>query len=220
MGSTRLPGKTLMKVGDKYLIDHVLERLLSLVPEPSVTVATTNLDEDSILVKYLSQNYSVGIYRGSARDVQSRFLEVGSIKKAKKIVRITADDPFKDPEQILLLLKLLEESNLDYVNNFSNKIFPTGIDVEVFTLNSLIESRKYFADDENKEHVTVSLRDSSRFKRGVLRGSPQFIDTRLTIDTIKDLEFCSLVANELLHLESPFSFSTLAGVLLKLEQSR
>lgn len=217
MGSIRLPGKTLRKVGNSYLIDHVLQRILVIVPAASVTVATTNLSEDDQLVDYLEHLYDIGIYRGSSNDVQRRFIEVGNMVKAEYLVRITADDPFKDPSHIPKLLDLLISSNLDYVDNFSNKLYPVGLDIEAFSLESLIDSRNLFDSDLNREHVTVALRNESRYRRASMVGStPVFEEVRLTIDTFEDLIFCSKVAHELEKKENSYSVISLSNVLHKL----
>lgn len=216
MGSVRLPGKTLRKVGNHYLIDHVLQRLLSVIPDTSISVATTNLEQDNKLENYLDSNYRIGVYRGSAQDVQSRFLDIGTEKNASYLVRVTADDPFKDPTQIFELLELLQRLNVDYVNNFSNKLFPIGLDLEVFTLKSLMDSRELFNNELNREHVTLALREEAKYSRATFSGIPRFSDVRLTIDTLQDLEFCSQIAFELDKTDQPYSFNSLSQILCKM----
>ncbi len=220
MGSTRLPGKVLRKVGKLYLIDHVLQRLLSVVPHSNISVATTNLEQDDELEDYLDNKYRIDVYRGSATDVQSRFLDIGVEKKVNYLVRVTADDPFKDPAQVLELLELIQKLNVDYVNNFSNKLFPIGLDLEVFTLKSLVDSREFFNDELNKEHVTLALREEGKYRRATFSGKPRFSNVRLTIDTLHDLEFCNKVAFELDQTDKPYSFDSLDQILCKMLDSR
>ena len=50
MGSERLPGKTLLKLGDKLLIDHVIERALITEEVDCLVLATTELPEDKQFV--------------------------------------------------------------------------------------------------------------------------------------------------------------------------
>jgi spore coat polysaccharide biosynthesis protein SpsF len=220
MGSSRLPGKTLCKVGNQYLIDHVLKRLLSVIPDTAISVATTNLDQDDELEHHLQNNYSIDVYRGSPQDVQSRFLDIGTEKKAFYLVRVTADDPFKDPTQIGELIELIQRLNVDYVNNFSNHLFPIGLDLEVFTLKSLMDSRILFNNELNREHVTLALRQEAKYSRATLTGIPSFSNVRLTIDTHEDLEFCSKIALELDKTDQPYSFNSLYQILCKMLDSR
>lgn len=218
MGSRRLPGKTLMYVGNQRLIDHVLKRILSVIPNELVTLATTHLPIDDSLVNYVKDLYDIKIYRGSARDVQSRFIEIGNSEDSNYIVRITADDPFKDPKQIMELLGILVKKDLDYVNNFSPLIFPIGLDLEVFKLSSLILSRNLFDSEINREHVTFSLRESDYFRKESLARRPTLTKTRLTIDTAEDLKFCSIIAAELENEPNSFDWECLEKVLLKIQR--
>ena len=49
MGSSRLWGKSLMKVGDLNLIDHVMIRALKALPEKDIVLATSTNPEDEVL---------------------------------------------------------------------------------------------------------------------------------------------------------------------------
>ena len=50
MGSTRLPGKVLMDICGKPMLQHVIERVQSPVLD-NMVVATTMLDEDDAIVE-------------------------------------------------------------------------------------------------------------------------------------------------------------------------
>ena len=49
MGSSRLPGKSMMKLGNKTLIEHVIKRAMQAHLVDKVVLATTKNDEDDIL---------------------------------------------------------------------------------------------------------------------------------------------------------------------------
>lgn len=198
MGSSRLPGKTMMKVGTKILIDHVLNRLLQTFDQRDVYIASTINQEDDVLVSFVSEEYpNVHCFRGDVEDVRSRFEIIAKQTHASHIIRITADDPFKDPRDIALCSQLLLASNLDYCCNFFLNTIPLGMDVEGFSSSALLKAIKIDDSIEAKEHVTTTFRKAKEF-RGIFlqehRGSPSL---RLTIDNIEDLEFCSSIAQEL-----------------------
>lgn len=193
MGSERLPGKSLLKLGDKLLIDHVIERALASEEIDCVVLATTELPEDDILAKYVSQKFSVKIYRGSPKDVRSRFVNIAEETGAEIIVRITADDPFKDPLETFNLVNLLKREKLDYACNFVPQELPIGMDTEVFTSAALFNSVQAFNSALDVEHVTWSLR-SHNYNWKSLSHKVFQPQTRLTVDIPSDLDYCSEIA--------------------------
>jgi|TARA_B100001964_G_C14104505_1_gene540872 spore coat polysaccharide biosynthesis protein SpsF (cytidylyltransferase family) len=68
-----------------------------------------------------------------------RFAEAARQFKADEIVRITADDPLKDPEVIERVVRtyLNSKTQYDYVSNNHHPTFPEGLDVEVFSKEAL-----------------------------------------------------------------------------------
>lgn len=190
MGSSRLPGKSLMKIGSKPLIDHVIERCLAAVPVDKVFLATTDQSEDKILVDHVASKYGLVVFQGDKEDVRSRYEVVAREYFIDKIVRITADDPFKDPKHIEESIRALDEDSVDYFNNFEIPIFPVGLDVESFRTKALLENIARDSSSESKEHVTLGLRKSPIFVKKFYEGEPEFTNIRLTIDTPADLEFC------------------------------
>lgn len=194
MGSIRLPGKSMLHIGDQLLIDHVLERALKAREVQRVYLATTDLPEDDVLVKYVGDHYPVTVHRGSAFDVRSRFLEILRNDKAEIVVRITADDPFKDPQETDDLIRMLFDEKLDYICNFAPQTLPIGLDVEVFTSSTLFDSASRFDAPQDQEHVTWNLRNQ-RYKWRSQTNRTFKPETRLTVDNHKDLDYCSEIAN-------------------------
>jgi spore coat polysaccharide biosynthesis protein SpsF (cytidylyltransferase family) len=197
MGSTRYPGKSLAQLGDKPLIDHVIQRALNAVEAENIIVATTNLGEDDSLVQHIQSRYKLGIFRGSAFDVRSRFISITEELKPNYIVRLTADDPFKDPQLIRDVIEVLEAGKFDYVSNFAKPCLPVGLDVEGFTAEALKDSERRFSDELNREHVTIGLRESGLYRTISLNYPEIYPNVRLTLDTVQDLTNLTKVYNKL-----------------------
>jgi spore coat polysaccharide biosynthesis protein SpsF (cytidylyltransferase family) len=191
MGSSRLPGKTLMNLGGKPLIDHVIERCISTIAIDDVVVVTTNLKEDNVLETHIREKYSIHTYRGDSLDVRSRFEAVAKEYGFEVIVRVTADDPFKDPNHIQEAIQALDSEAVDYFNNFEIPIYPIGLDVESFKAEALFQNIEVDKSEKSKEHVTYGIRHSPHFFRRYKSGEPEFTKIRLTIDTAEDFGFCS-----------------------------
>ena len=200
MGSIRLPGKSLKKVGELLLIDHVINRALAVDDKIKVVLATSVNELNSSLINHVEKNYSIEVYRGSELDVRSRYLEIGIQNNSETLVRITADDPFKDPYMIKAGLSYFLNGKFEYLNNFEFPNLPIGMDFEIFSLKTLINHNSKFHDQNNKEHVTLSLRTDKNIKKTQIFVEEFKPKLRLTIDNENDLRFCSKIADEISRL--------------------
>ena len=75
MGSTRLPGKVMMKIeNNDTMIDFVINQLNFSKIINKIIVATTTLYEDDKIINLLDQK-KINYFRGSDQDVLTRFYE-------------------------------------------------------------------------------------------------------------------------------------------------
>jgi spore coat polysaccharide biosynthesis protein SpsF len=99
VGSTRLPGKIMKKILGKTVLIHDLDRIKEMKTINKIVVATTDLEEDDIIVKAVNgYDRNIGIYRGSESDVLDRYYKAAKEFNATVIVRITSDCPLIDPK--------------------------------------------------------------------------------------------------------------------------
>lgn len=213
MGSTRLPGKSLMMIEDKPLLGHVVDRARASTFIDEIVVATTNLKLDDPIQAYCQQ---IGIvcFRGSELNVLDRFYRCAQQAQAEVIVRITADDPFKDPEIIDEMLRIFLSEDYDYVSNTIDPTFPLGLDVEIFSYAALERAWNEAQSFYEHEHVTPYFYNNSRFFR--LKNYKHVIDLsalRFTIDTVPDLEFTQEIYRRLYHKKSVFLLGDIMNVI-------
>lgn len=197
MGSSRLEGKVLMKIGEKRVIDHVLDRVSKSKYIDEIVVATS-IDENNLpLVSHVaSRGYKV--YAGSENDVLDRFYQITKLIDASHIVRITADCPFIDPEVIDLTIKKYLESDVDYCFNCGgDKVYPDGMDVEVFSVNSLIIAWGQAVKNSDREHVTSYIRSSGNFRVTSLVPLEDYSKVRITLDEESDFKVLTLIYDNL-----------------------
>ena len=76
LGSTRLPGKVLMPLGGKPVIDWVVGRIKKCVDVDKVLLATTTAADDDALALWAEGN-RVDCFRGDTDDVLSRYYRAG-----------------------------------------------------------------------------------------------------------------------------------------------
>ena len=193
MGSSRLPGKSMLDLGGIKLVDWVIRYTCMAFDTDDVVLATTENAEDDVLVDHVKNFWDIGIFRGSSPNVLSRFVEIAKLYGFETITRVTADDPFKIPLQLRRAREVLISGQFDYYCNFKPYLFPIGLDVEAFRSAALFDSSNT-ASAMALEHVTFDLRKGAQYKKFFEQGTPVKTSTRLTIDTFEDLKFCRKVA--------------------------
>jgi spore coat polysaccharide biosynthesis protein SpsF len=219
MGSQRLPGKVMADICGKPMIDRVLDRVRKAESIQHIIVATTNTPADDEFAAYLEKQ-GVAVHRGSEEDVLSRFRWAAQrYPDASLIVRITADDPMKDPALIdQCVAGMLElHANAEWIERANGQqeraveinlgefvavpqyvhlggpTWPLGLDVEVFTREALEAAYDNSYTPYDREHVTPYM--AKQFAAWVMkdelgRGS---MNRRYTVDTEEDLEFARYV---------------------------
>lgn len=194
MGSTRLPGKSLADVHGKPLLERVIERTRASRRIGEIVLATTTEPDDLALCR-LAERCGVAWYRGAAADVLDRYYRAAQACGAQVIVRITADDPLKDPEIIDRVVNaLLAEPGLDYASNTIEPTYPLGLDVEAFAFAALERAWREAADPYDREHVTPYFRRRpDLFRLASVRHSRDLSALRWTVDYPRDLEFARAV---------------------------
>ena len=144
--STRLPGKILKKIGKIPVIEFLIRRLSKSNKISKIIVATTSDPKDDLLCKYLVDK-KINFFRGSAKNVLERYYKCAIKFKLKDIIRITSDCPLIDIKILEEVLLKYESENLEYVCNTLPPTFPDGLDVEVFSFNTL---KKTFDNTKKK----------------------------------------------------------------------
>jgi len=190
MASTRLPGKVLAQVSGVPLIEILLRRLKKVEEIDLIVVATTINSADDILVKWLYENNYL-YFRGSENDVLDRFLQAAKKYEADIIIRVTADDPLKDPEIIQKAINIFKNiPNIDYVSNTIEPTYPEGLDIEIFNVKALIRAEKESVLNSDREHVTSYIwKNPNSFRTFNFTADIDRSNLRLTVDKLNDLTF-------------------------------
>lgn len=213
LGSTRLPKKVFADLAGKPLIWHVINRLKYSDRINNIVLATTNSSKDDELANWAIKE-NVNLFRGSESNVLERFYFAAKHYSADIIVRITADDPFKDPAIIDKVIDKLLDENLDFAYNNNPPTFPEGLDTEVFTYNAIEKAYFHSKDDYEKEHVTQYFyKNSELFKQSNFENVNNISNLRWTIDTELDYEMTKQVYNVLYKNDSIFQTNDILRLL-------
>ena len=212
MTSTRLPGKVLLPVIGRPMLEFQLERLRH-VPDTRVCVATTTNETDEPIVN-LCRKLGIPVHRGSEFDVLARYVGAAAAMQADPIVRVTSDCPLIDPEVVKRVIDLYEECDADYVSNTLTRTFPRGLDTEVVRRRALDEADREATRAEDREHVTSFLyRQPERFRLCGLQHSTDLQRHRWTVDTAADYRFVSEVIGAVYPLNPSFLMADVLDLL-------
>ena len=124
MTSKRFPGKALVPLAGKPVLERVVERA-KLVPFVDTVIVAFPADDASIPIYQLCNSLGVACASGSEDDVLSRIYDAATMYGIDTIVRVTGDSPFFDPIVAGEVLALLKAENLDYCSNvFPKRTYP------------------------------------------------------------------------------------------------
>jgi len=155
MGSTRLPGKVLMRMANRSLLGFLTERLSFSRTISKIVIATTINRRDDVIVEE-AQKLGVDFYRGSEEDVLSRYVQAARANDAEIVVRVTGDNPFTDPGSIDRVVDRLMEGG-DYA---IEEDLPVGVTGEALTFRALEFIDRVALTRRWREHVTLYAKEN------------------------------------------------------------
>ena len=198
MSSTRLPGKVLMKLDKKYtVLDYLINQLKYSKLLGKIIIATTNLEEDDVIVNFAKKN-EIEYFRGESDDVLGRYYQCAKNFSSNNILRITSDSPLTDPTVIDDLIINYQKISCDYASTSLIRTYPFGIDAEIFSFSSLEKTWKNAILPSEREHVSPYMKKNSNiFKQFNLKNKIKVPMLRLTIDREEDLKLFRIVISKI-----------------------
>lgn len=184
--STRLVGKVLKKIGQHTALELCIRRLMLCRKIDEIVVLTGDIKANERIVEECKK-HSFDIFRGSEEDVLKRFVDASENYLSDILIRITADCPLIDPNQLDSAIEIFQRGTYDYLSNTLPPSFPDGLDFEIFTRTALKEADKLAIDKFDREHVTPILRRDNNFSRFNVVGSKDYSNIRWTLDAQDDL---------------------------------
>lgn len=208
MGSTRLPGKILKKIGSKSLLEHILFRLKFLTIPSTIVIATSDQSQDDIVEKFCLTK-GVNCFRGSEANVLERYYTCTKEFKFDHIVRLTADNPFTDMEELGRLIRFHIQGKYDY--SYSTNNLPIGVGAEVFSKEALVRSYQEGTTQAHLEHVNEFILENMYLFKTYIPEIPHFKnypEISLTVDAKSDYELACYVVDH-----SPYEYITTEEVV-------
>lgn len=202
MGSSRLPGKVLLPLAGRPLLERMLQRLLAARFPFQLCVATSTLVEDEP-IRQLGRRMAVPVISGHPTDLLERHLAAGRAFGADAVAKIPSDCPLIDPAIVDRVLGRYEAlgDDVDFVTNLHPPSWPDGNDVEVMSMRTLELARAEARAPFEREHTTPFIWERpERFRiSNVSWGAGRDLSKthRFTIDYQEDYELIARVYEEL-----------------------
>lgn len=212
IGSTRLPGKHLLPICGKPVIEQMINRIKhSYTPELFV-LCTTFLEEDDVF-EDIARRCNIEIFRGHPTDILQRWLDAADHNKADYFISTEADDVFCDPEYIDVIARELKTNEYDYITcrGLPFGATPTGINVAAL--------RKICAmkDDDDTQGQERYFTKTGLFRVKYIEVGDVGLnqpDIRMTLDYQEDYEFFKEIFEYFFSAKNFFSLREIL-VLLK-----
>jgi len=183
MGSTRLSGKGMMNFAGRPLLAYLVERISRARTLDGLIVATTVNHRDNVIIEECERR-GIPNFRGSEADVLGRYMSAARACEADIVVRVTADNPFTDPDSIDRVVDAIAEDGVEYA---IEKNLPVGVTGEALTWDALKFIDSVAVTPPLREHVTLYAKENPETLRcAFLQARPgcDRHDLSFTVDTL------------------------------------
>ncbi len=197
-GSSRLPKKAFELIGEKRMLDHVIDACRSaayylnsrgVINPPEVTVALLVPVNDRIGKEF---GRGVEVVEGPEQDVLGRYNLAMSRFEPDFVVRITGDCPLIPDFLIAKHITTAIKGRYDYLSNVDedSRTAMDGHDCEVLSAKLLAHINGAADTAYDREHVTpLARREPPEWARnGFVINYQDQSGLKLSVDTLEDLE--------------------------------
>ena len=216
--SSRLPGKILLELKGKPILQHIVEAVDSLTP--NYVVATSTEPSDAPIADYCQKN-NIPCFRGSLPNVAKRFKDAAEAHNFDYATRINGDNLFVNMEVLKTVLTLENFGNYDFLTNVPGRTFPFGMSVEMVRMDFYNKHFSHFSERQ-QEHVTLYFYDNPdigtrmEIKNNTVAGASGL---NLAIDTPEDAKRAEYILTQSQKINSKnFSLSELVALAKAYEQ--
>ena len=200
MGSSRLPGKSLVDIHGRPALSWLVARLRRCEKLDGIVLATSTAPQDDALERWAREE-GVACFRGSEDDVLQRVVDAQRSQGSDVVVEVTGDCTLLDPALVDLGIETFFGNDCDGVSNTRIPSFPLGADVQVFRFADLAEVARSVDDPAVREHVSLYFYEHPERYRFIHLFAPKRWrgpELRLQLDYPEDLEFTKQVLSRLL----------------------
>lgn len=200
MSSERLPGKVLLNIYGKSVLEHIIDRLKPSELINRIILAIPKTKQNDVLENFAIQN-KIAYYRGSENEVLERFYLAAKENGCETVVEIMGDNPLVDHEIVDLTIEKHLNTKADYsCTNYPSRVLPIGLDIAVLSFQALQTAYKNAKDVYQKEHVIAFFYENPDLFKITSLKLPQSMENpslRFTLDTKEDFELITKIYGKL-----------------------
>mgnify|MGYP001415586130 CR=1 FL=1 len=212
MGSSRLPGKTLMKINGREMLGMIIDRVKKSKYVGEIILSTTHLNEDDQLINW-ANNEGILSFRGDSLDLLKRIADTVNHFKLNSFIEVLGDNPLIDNKIIDITCEKFLSDSYDYVSiltkeypkfcNSDSNVFPVGIRAQVMSSIALKKASNQAKKDSYREHPTTYIIDNpDKFIIGLIEAKDQFSDLNckdytFAVNVKANLEMIRYIVNKL-----------------------
>jgi len=220
MTSSRLPDKSLRVLGGKPIIQRCYEQCMKATVAEIVVVAIPTGSEDDPLHEFCEQN-NIPVFRGHPTNLARRYFDCARQLGISTIIRVTGDNPLIDPRVIDKVYIAHVKQGGDYTStrHWDGEkllgLYPKGLSVDVFGIESLAEMVRANLSKKEREHIVFFFcNNEERFKR--VEVSPEHrIDYSFTVDTLEDFKRISKLVDYFKNESLEFSYENYVNYVVQ-----
>ena len=203
MGSIRLPGKAMMDLMGKPVLERLLERAQRAGKVDEIVVATSENAKDDVIADFCKLTCTP-FFRGSEKDVLRRILNALLQHGADVGVELFGDCPLIDPAIIDQHVSFFLDNmgKYDFVGNDLKSTYPPGTEVEVYSVAALEDAANRTKDPEIREHGTLFIRQHPEIYRLYNIEAPEelhYPEMEIELDTAEDFQVIEAIFRHFLE---------------------
>jgi N,N'-diacetyllegionaminate synthase len=213
--STRLYGKPLQLVGEKPILQHIVDGLRTVPNLDEIVLAIADTPSQSSYIDFAERN-NIEYVIGPEIDVLHRCISVAQETESDFIVKANTENPYVGYKLIKDAISTIIETNADLV---AMENLPLGSAVDTVSTEALLRSHEH-GDERHQSEFTSRfiLENSDSFNIETITPPEklQRPDVRLTVDYPADLILAREIKSRL-DIEADYSYLPLQSVISVLE---
>ena len=210
MGSTRLPGKSMMLINNKPLLAYLVDTVSFVFKNSPIIIATSELPENEVIRQFALKR-NIQVISGSELNVASRFkTAIEAFPNYQYFMRLCGDSPFFDVELLKKGKDSLEHKfGYDFITSKFQEGYPMGSNLEIIKSQVFLSEFDKFSKPGHFEHVTPYFYENfEKFTSLVYiceNPKSKELKYKLSVDTFEDFKQAEKLLEEMEY--QPWKFS-------------
>ena len=189
MNSKRLPGKVMLKINNKSILEHGINKLNKSKKCKKIVILTSKEKSDQKIINFCKRK-KISFFKGDLNNVYQRFYFALKRFNCDGFVRICADSPLINHKILDKTIEIFKTQKFDVVTNCFPRTFPKGLSVEIFKSKIFIENFKNIKTKNMREHISKYFyKNYKKFKIFNLENKKKINYKSLAVDNLNDYNF-------------------------------